>query len=153
LTVRAAVGFIVLLAGMAVVGYYGYQFVAAKMLDAKVEAALPEVCADVRAQRAMIIGAIENYKKVFGFYPHDNIVSRQPVVVNAYTNPLLYELAGTVIDDKGMVRLPGQETAAFDSVKQFLNTTGFVNSGTSTGAVKRFLSLDKSPVTQIHDDP
>jgi hypothetical protein len=153
LTVRDAVGLFAVLAALAVTGYYGYQFVAAKMLEAKVEAALPVVCADVRAQRATIIGAIENYKKEFGFYPRDNVASRQPVVVNAYTNPLLYELVGTVIDDKGMVRLLGLETAPFDFVKQFLNATGFVNSGASTGAVKRFLTLEKYPVTQIHDDP
>jgi len=153
LTARDAVGFIALIAALAVAAYYGYQFVAAKMLESTVEAALPEVCADARAQRATIIGAIENYRREFGFYPRDNVVSRQPVVVNAYTNPLLYELVGTVIDDKGMVRIPGQETAAFEFVRQFLNTTGFVNSGASTGAVKRLLSLEKSPVKQIHDDP
>src|SRR5262245_42968695 len=94
LTARDAVGFIALLAALTVAGYYGYQFVVAKMLEAKVEAALPIVCADVRTQRATIIDAIENYKKEFGFYPRDNVVSRQPLVVNAHTNPLLYELAG-----------------------------------------------------------
>jgi hypothetical protein len=153
LTIRDGVGVIALIAALAVTGYYGYQFVAAKLLEAKVESALPEVCTAVRAQRATIVDAIENYKKEFGFYPRDNVVSRQPVVVNAYTNSLLYEIVGTVIDDKGMVHLPGQETAAFDFVKQFLNTTGFVNSGTSTGAVKRFFSLENSAVRQIHDDP
>jgi hypothetical protein len=153
LTAREAVGAVVLIAALSAAGYYGYRFVAARILEAKVEAALPEVCAEIRAQRATIVGAIENYKKEFGFYPPDNVVSRQPLVVNAYTNPLLYELVGTVIDGNGMVRLPGQELAAFEFVKQFLNTTGFVNSGVSTGAVKQFFSLQKSPITQLHDDP
>jgi hypothetical protein len=153
LTARGAIGVVVLMAALAALGYYGYKFVAAQFLQAKVEAALPSVCAEIRAQRATIIGAIENYKKEFGFYPRDNVVSRQPLVVNAYTNPLLYELAGTIIDDNGKVRLPGHQQASVDFLKQFFNTTGFVNLAASTGAVKRFFSLEKWPMRQLYDDP
>jgi hypothetical protein len=153
LSAREAVGIVVLLGALAAAGYYGYRFVAAKMLEAKVEAALPTVCVAVRGQRATIVGAIENYKREFGFYPPDNVVSRQPLVVNAYTNPLLYELAGTVIQKSGMVELPGLEPAPIDFIRQFLNTTGIVKSGSSTGAVKSFLSMEKLPARQLHDDP
>src|SRR5215471_8906583 len=92
LTAREAVGVIVLIAALAAAAYHSYKFVAARILEAKVEAALPTVCVAVREQRTRIAGAIEAYRKEFGFYPPDNVVSRQPLVVNAYTNPLLYEL-------------------------------------------------------------
>jgi len=138
---------------LAAAAYHSYKFVAARILEAKVEAALPTVCVAVREQRTRIAGAIEAYRKEFGFYPPDNVVSRQPLVVNAYTNPLLYELAGTVVDKNGIVELPGLEAAPVDFIKQFLNTTGIVNSGSSTGAVRSFLSMEKLPAKQLHDDP
>ncbi|SRR6266567_1404597 len=52
-----------------------------------------------------------------------------------------------------MVELPGMEMAEIGFVKGVFNSTGFVNSGSSAGAVKHFLSLEKSPVRQLHDDP
>jgi hypothetical protein len=135
-------------------GYLSYKLISATILDAKINAALPKVCDALREQRQKIVGAIENYRAEFGFYPPDHIVSRQPLVVNAYTNPLLYELVGAVVNPTNqMLELPRLEEAEIGFVKQFFHSTGFVNSGSSTGAVQHFVSLETFSARQLHDDP
>jgi hypothetical protein len=144
---------VVAIAGLGGLGYFSFQAISAKILESKVNAELPKVCAGVREQRDKIVIAIEHYKQEFGFYPPDHVATRQPLVVNAYTNPLLYELAGTVIDTNGMVDLPGLEQAEITYVKRFFQTTGFVNSASSPDHVKHFFNADPSQVRQLHDDP
>jgi hypothetical protein len=153
LTGREAAAVIAIVAVLAAAGYLGWQTISARILEAKVNAALPIILSQLRDQRQTIVAAIENYKKEFGFYPPDHVASRQPLLVNAYTNPLLYELAGTLVDTNGFVQFPRQEAAEMSFVKEFFHSTGIVNSGTSAAAVKRFLSPDTCPVRQLHDDP
>jgi len=141
------------IAGIGFGGYFLYKAISARILEAKLNAALPEVCSEIRTQRAKIISAIEAYRKEFGLYPPDHVVNRQPLQVNAYTNPLLYELVGAVTNSDGMLRIPGLEPAELAFAKEFFHSTGFVNSGSSTGDVRHFISLGSTPTRKLHDDP
>ena len=87
---------LLVLASLGWAGNTFYGFIAKKLLDAKVRAATPKVIAAVGAERDVLVNAIEKYKAHYGFYPPDHLVSSRPVVVDAVTNQLLYELIGTV---------------------------------------------------------
>ena len=154
LTFRQAVMVVVVTAAFGGAGYAGYRLVSARVLQRQVNAAFPLVCAAVREQRSAVIRAIEDYRTHFGFYPPDNIVTRQPLVVNAVTNSLLYEIAGVSYNpQKQVFEVGGLEPAGATYVKRFLHTTGFVNCVSSPGQAKRFFALDNLPVRMVHDDP
>jgi hypothetical protein len=142
------------IAGVACLGYFACRFISAKIFQAKVEAALPKVCEAIRKERGTVLSAIEAYKAHFGFYPPDSAAGGGPQIANAVTNPLLYELVGAVLNPASeMYELGGLEPAEAKFVREFLNTTGFVNSGSTTGQVVRFLPFTNFPAAQLHDDP
>ncbi len=145
---------VLLAAALGGVGYGVYVFVAAQVLEAQVDAAIPRVCAEIRKQRRTLVDAIEAYKRHFGAYPPDHVVSRQPLIVDPVTNTLLYELAGVVCNPtNSMLQLPGLEAAAQSYVKAFLQCGEFTNCAESADKVKRFLPQDSLPACQLHDDP
>jgi|SRR5205823_6949073 len=147
---------LVLVALAAVVGlsYAAYSFVFRKVLEARVRSAFPRVCKEARLQREQLVAAIEDYKSKLGFYPPDHVLSRNPFVIDAATNQLLYELAGTVYD-------PTNETFTakdFEKIekrmiKELFSIDGFKNSAASPEQVKRFLSAEPVPSMEVHDDP
>jgi hypothetical protein len=154
LTVRETVAVILILAGLAGAGYMAYSFICAKLLEARVNAALPKVCEGIRNQRRTLLSAIEAYKAHFGVYPPDHVVSRQPLVVDPVKNPLLYELAGVVLDpNKKVFELQGLEAADAKYVKEFFHCEGFTNCAAKVEQVKRFLAVGPLPAHQLHDDP
>jgi hypothetical protein len=88
------------------------------------------VSAAIREQPRELLSAIEAYKAHFGVYPPDHVVSRQPLVVDAVKNPLLYELAGVIYNPTNkMFQLGGLEAADAKYVKEFFRLDGFKNCG------------------------
>ena len=105
----AAIAVVVVLSGL---GYLAYTFVAARILEARVRAAVPSVCAKIRDQRQKVVSAIEAYKAHYGFYPPDHVISREPLVVDAVANWLVYELVGVTEDPTNhLLRLGATEPA------------------------------------------
>ena len=154
LTARQTVAIVALIAALAGLGYLSYTLVSAKILEAKVKASLPKVCAGIRDQRRVLVNAIEAYKTQFGFYPPDHVVSRQPLVVDAITNTLLYELAGVTYDPTNKEFQVGHlERADAKYVKEFFQCDGFKNCAENSNEVKHFLPDENPPVRQLHDDP
>jgi hypothetical protein len=154
LTARETAMVIVALAMVAGLGYGGYEFVSAKVLEAQVKAALPRVCVEVREQRGKLVSAIEAYKAHFGVYPPDHVLSRQPLVVDPVTNTLFYELVGVIYNPTNkMFQAGGMEAAEEKYVKEFFQVEGFKNCGENPDKVTRFLKIDPVPARQLHDDP
>jgi hypothetical protein len=154
LTGREIVVVIVALAMLGGSGYLAYQFIAAKMLEAQVDAAMPKVCDAVRDQRAKLVSAIEAYKAHFGVYPPDHLLSRKPLVVDPDTNTLFYELVGTIYNPTTKIfQVGGMEAAEEKYVKEFFQCDGFKNCGETTNQIKQFLAIEPLPARQLHDDP
>src|SRR5256884_6980554 len=83
----------------------------------------------IRGELEQIATAIEAYHAEFNQYPPDNVVSRDPLVVNPVTNSLYYELTGVIVEDKGnRFRSPNrQQWIGASTVRSFFNADGFVN--------------------------
>ncbi len=145
---------ICLLVALGGLGYLAYRVIAEKILEARIDTAMPKVCEAVRAERASIVEAIERYKVHFGVYPPDHVLSRQPLVVDPVTNTLLYELAGVTFNRaKKTLQVDGLEPAEEKFVKSYLQCDRFRNSGETRSNVFDFLKMDSLPARQLHDDP
>lgn len=154
LTPREAIGVVIIIAAIAGLGYWAYDFARAKMLEARVNAAIPLVCAEIRDERAKLVSAIEEYKRHFGVYPPDHVLSRQPLLVDPVTNTLLYELVGVVYNPNNkMLQVGGLEPAEADYVRRFFQCEGFKNCAETRAKTTRFLTIDPPPARQLHDDP
>jgi|ERR1019366_6996959 hypothetical protein len=154
---REATGAVIVLAILSGLGYCAYPFAAEKMLEARVNAAVPKVCASIRRQRQSLINAIEAYKAHFGVYPPDHVLNRQPLVVDAVTNSLVYELAGVMFNSTNhQFRLGGMDAADANFVKHFFQCDGFKNSGERAEQITHFLPSPPSlevPLRELNDDP
>ncbi len=154
LTARETAMVVVAVVMVAGLGYWGYELVSAKVLEARVKAAMPRVCAAVREQRGELVRAIEAYKAHFGVYPPDHVLSRDPLVVDPATNTLFYELVGVICDRTNRVfRAGGMEAAEEKYVKQFFQIEGFNNCGEAADKIIRFVKIEPVPARQLHDDP
>ncbi len=154
LSPREVVLVICALAVLAGLGYASYRYIAAKVLEARVNAACPTLCAAVRDQRTELVKAIEAYKTKFGVYPPDHALSLKPLVVDPVTNTLLYELVGVIYDPASKTySVGGLEPATADYVKDYFQIKGFRNCAETTNGIERFLTLDPLPSRQVHDDP
>jgi len=157
LTFREAAIILFLLAGVAGLGCFAYTLITSKLLEARVNEAIPKVCADVREQQQKLVNAIEAYKARFGVYPPDRVISRQPLVVDAVTNWLIYELVGVTYDPTNRSYQLGRiETADAKYVKDFFHCDGFKNCDENGNAVTHFLPPPpggEMAIRQFHDDP
>ncbi len=147
---------IVILAVAMVAGfaYCAYRFISAKVLEARVKAAMPAVCAAIREERGKLVSAIEAYKAHFGGYPPDHVISRQPRVVDPVTNTLLYELVGVIYNPtNNMFQVGSLEAAEAKYVKEFFQCDGFKNCAETPAGITRFLKIEPLPARQLHDDP
>ncbi len=154
LTGRETVVVVVTALTLAGLGYVAYNLVAAQILEARVKAAMPQVCAAIREQRRILLSALEAYKAHFGVYPPDHVVGRQPLVIDPVNNPLLYELVGVIYNSTiKTLELGNLEPADAKFVKEFFHCDGFKNCARSNDQVKRFLTTDPLPARQLHDDP
>src|ERR1041384_3234674 len=86
------------LALLASAGATAYRLFLLNRTKYHLQMAIPKVYQDLHAQRERFVQGIELYKRKFGTYPPDHVISRQPLVVDAITNQLLYELLGTLHD-------------------------------------------------------
>jgi len=137
-----------------VLGYGAYRWVGEMMLEARVAAAVPKLATEIREQGRTVEAAIEAYKAHFGCYPPDHVLRRQPLTVDAVTNPLLYELAGVRYNPTNQdFEVGSLEPANAQYVKDFFHSDGFKNSTEQAGEVKHFLPLGDLPAQQLHDDP
>jgi len=68
---------------MSGLGYIAYNLIAAKILEARVAAAIPKVCAEIRDQRGKLVTGIEAYRAHFRVYLPDHVLSRQPLARQA----------------------------------------------------------------------
>ena len=151
---RETMAVIAVLLVLAFAGYGISKFVAAKILEARVRALFPQVCDQIRQQRQTVIAAIEAYRTRFGFYPPDHVLRRRPLLVDAVTNTLFYELAGVRYNPTyQLFEVRGMESAESSFVKQFLDCSGFTNCADNDALVQRFLPAGFLPASQVHDDP
>lgn len=154
LTARETIIIVVIVVILAGLGYWAYQFTASKLLEARVNAAMPTVCAKIRDERAKLTSAIDAYKGRFGVYPPDHVLSRQPLVVDPVTNTLFYELVGVIYNPTNkMFQAGGLEPAEEKYVKDFFQIDGFKNCAQAADKITKFLNLEPLPAKQLHDDP
>ena len=110
--------------------------------------AMPKVYQDLKAQRERFIQGIEEYKRKLGTYPPDHVISREPLVVDAITNQLLYELLGTVHDpDADTFAPPRFPAMKRQMIKSFFNTEEFKNSALEKNEVSHFVDLAEISAT------
>ena len=135
------IGIIALLAGL-VVGLTAYS--ARKMRESR-----------IRVELERIATAIDAYHAQFNQYPPDNVVSKDPLVVNPVTNSLYYELTGVIVDDKGnRFRSPNrQQWIGATMVSGLFNADGFVNAGANPKEIKPFISLRSDQHKSILTSP
>ena len=97
----------------------------------------------IRGELEHIATAIDAYHAQFNQYPPDNVVSKDPLVVNPVTNSLYYELTGVVVDDRAnRFRSPNrQQWIGASTVSSLFNADGFVNAGVNQKEIKSFISL------------
>jgi hypothetical protein len=154
LTIGQTIGVLVVVCLLGGLGYGGYQLIAAKILETRVNAAMPTICAEARKQRDAIVNAIEGYKAQFGVYPPDHVVSRDPLLVDPVTNTLVYELSGVIIDPRnGNVQVAGLEPAGLAYVTNFFQCKPFLNCSENPQRLKTFLRKEDAICRQFHDDP
>lgn len=154
LTPRETALIVVILAALSGAGYWAYLLAAAKVLEARINTAFPKVCDQVREARGKLVSAIEAYHAKFGVYPPDNVLGRQPLVVDPVTNTLFYELVGTIYNPTNrMYQAGGMEPAEENYVKGFFQVNGFKNCGEGPEKITRFLTVEQLPARQLHDDP
>ena len=122
--------------------------IAAKVLEAREDAAIPGIATALRRQRAAIESALEAYKARFGDYPSDHLLSQNPLSVDPVTNTLLYELSGTLyLAGPKKFQVAGQEPAETDYVTNFFQCSHFRNCARDPGRLKHFLAKE------VHDGP
>ncbi|PYK96035.1 MAG: hypothetical protein DME19_21040 [Verrucomicrobia bacterium] len=125
------IGIIALLAGL-IVGLSAYT--GRKLRESR-----------IRAELDQLVTAIEAYHARFNQYPPDNVVSRNPLVVNPVTNSLFYELSGVIVEPNNKFHLPNRtQQFSASTVQTFFNTDGFVNAGANAREIKPCASFKSS---------
>jgi prepilin-type N-terminal cleavage/methylation domain-containing protein len=121
----------------------GTRYAGAKMRESR-----------IRAELNALVSAIESYKADIGFYPPDNVVSRNPLVVNPVTNALFYELTGTVVSNDTFVSRSGSEAIGTVDARQFFGVDGFANHKKSPSELHRpFIQLKSGQFKEISSPP
>ena len=146
---------IFILAVAAGIGIAAHHLVARRIDASKVHGELPKLCCAVVEQRGRLVAAISGYKKTYGFYPPDHVVSTNPTTVETVTNQLFYELVGCVFDQTQQVWHPsgGSERLPPDLVRLFFGRD-FLNATNGPCKPKGFLSsASAEPLICIHEKP
>src|SRR5579859_2556744 len=146
---------VVLLIGLAGgSAYLLYNLTVARILSARIHAAVPVLCDAIRHQREAILNALEAYKTQFGAYPPDHLINLTPPRVDPLTNTLLYELAGTLYHPGGkQFQVGGLEPADESYVTNFFQCRRFRNCSENPQDLKHFLPKQAIAWRQLHDDP
>jgi prepilin-type N-terminal cleavage/methylation domain-containing protein len=112
----------------------------------------------LKVMREELVTAIEAYQAEYGFYPPDNRGSYPLGPINSVTNPLYYELTGTIVDNRTQEFFTPDRSAVIgaDVVRQYFNVDGFVNTVPSTGdlaadtrRVRKFLELKSEQYGEV----
>lgn len=118
--------------------------------------------AKLKVMRDQLVTAIEDYKSQYGFYPPDNRGDYPMGAINSVTNPLYYELTGTIVDNQNRLFFTPDrsETITADAVTQFFGVEGFVNTVPSTGdlaadsrKVRKFIELKSEQFGELSENP
>jgi hypothetical protein len=155
LTVTGA--FLVILAALAAGGmlFLGYRVYDAARARAHLRSSIPKLCEELSRQRQTLVSAIGAYKQALGSYPPDHVLKEKPLVIDAVTNQLLYELMGAVYSPTNDTFY----TRDFSPIrgvdaKTFFNVGSFRNSGKTPATVPCFLKLtDLNSTASISDRP
>jgi type II secretory pathway pseudopilin PulG len=116
----------------------------------------------LKVMRDQVVTAIEDYKAQYGYYPPDNRGAYPLGPINAVTNPLYYELTGTIVDNRtGEFFTPDRsEAITAEVVRQYFGVEGFVNTVPSTGdlaadtrKVRRFIDLKSEQYGEVSSQP
>ena len=154
LNLSSALLVLLLLASLGWAGFIFFGFVANKLLASKVRAATPKVIAAVGAERDVLAKAIEKYKAQYGYYPPDHLVTSNPMIVDAVTNQLLYELTGTVYNASNQTFAAHTfQPVEVKLIRELFNIEKFRNSANKPESVKHFLAENSFSSREIHDDP
>ena len=154
LTFRGAVGVLLVLVVASCGIYGGVVLVSNLVLRSKVNAALPQIRESARKECTQLVDAIEAYRKQFGIYPPDHVLSRQPLIVDAVTNQLLYELSGTVFNAGTQTfSTPGFENLSVKWAQQVFSVDRFTNVVEQLQPIRRFLPTEFNASREVHDGP
>lgn len=138
--------------GLGILAYPGFT---RARLTAHLRSSIPKLCEEAGRQRQVLSAAIESYKRALNTYPPDHLISNSPLIVDAATNQLLYELLGTVYDSTN----DNFSASDFPSIrrvdaKRFFNTSRFNNSTEDPGKIAHFLkSTDMGATIAITERP
>lgn len=148
-TVRSCLGLTVVLLGLFGLMEAGAYELRQVRLKVRVRHALPKVREETRRELRVLTRAIDEYKARLGAYPPDHLLSEDPIVVDAITNPLLYELYGTVYDSTNDAFCPLGHFPEINRklVKKFFNESAFKNSGPKPELVNQFIHSSDIPGT------
>jgi type II secretory pathway pseudopilin PulG len=113
----------------------------------------------VKVMRDQLVTAIEDFKSQYGYYPPDNRANFPQGWINAVTNPLYYELTGTIVDNTapGKFFTPdrSEEITAL-TVQQYFGVEGFVNAvpfsgnlAADTRKVRKFIELKSEQFGEV----
>lgn len=140
--------------GAAGLGYAVWRLASDLMLKAHVRAEVPRIYEHACEQRERLVAAISAYRSNFGFYPLDHVISKEPMVVDAVTNQLFYELWGRVFDPHARNFTPLLSSVHLSEglVQKFFDIDRFKNSAETTNGVKCFLS-ETETLMEVHDRP
>jgi hypothetical protein len=106
----------------------------------RLRAAIPRVYAEVYGQRQSITTAIESYKQALNFYPPDHVLQQKPLVVDAFTNTLLYELVGSLHDSTNHFFEPaGFPPISAQTVRKYFHIDRFANTVEQGAEIRHFL--------------
>jgi hypothetical protein len=121
---------------------------------AQLRVATDRLFVEACSQRELLIRAIDEYKRKFGFYPPDHVISTNPLTVDAVTNQLLYELLGTVKDPATGDFSPGHYLAIHSTtLKRFFGVESIRNSVQSFDQCQRFLEITNISVYPLQQRP
>jgi hypothetical protein len=111
--------------------------------------AIPRVREETSRELRLLTRAIDDYKNRLGCYPPDHQLSQNPIVVDATTNQLLYELLGTVYDSTNDTFSPRGHFPGIrgNLVKKYFNVGSFKNSAEQPDMVKQFIQSTDIPGT------
>jgi hypothetical protein len=145
----------IVLAALAGLSFAGYSLYTKHAYKAKIRAEVPRVFHDATAQRDRLVNAIGSYKRAFGFYPPDHLLSQAPVVVEPITNQLYYELVGCAYDRTQQVYLPNGTSMRLPSrlIREFFGRE-ITNAVDTSKVAQGFLpSVKTETLLEIHDRP
>ncbi len=156
LSLGEALGIVLLITVLAVGGSYSLAWVQDWLLLRRSLEAWPTLCEGVRAQRLLLVNAMDAYHRRFGCYPPDNHGRTNPPAVDPILNPLLYELSGVLFDaDNEVFTGTGFPPLTTKEVASLFRLTCFTNAiPAKPGAVpESFLNSLQTTVLGIHEMP